>query len=358
MVIFDYIGLDFKALQRTSAHMLRLAEERNLPASAGWAHVYRGWLHYQRNDLNLAEEAFLTVVEQRYRNHNRTTTGGYCGLALTYQASGRSRQARQTLEDALTFDLELGFTGTRVWLEAAKVQLELMQGNLDAPSRWAAAFDRDLFRVFMLYMAAPHLILPKILIAQGTVASLMEAAELLPRMRQFAQSICNDLDVVELLALEALLYDAQGKSDACFIALEMALKMAQPERLLRIFVDLGPKMGRLLHQLFSRDSLEPKLKTFAGQILAVLGDVDRVGNQSRIIAAGQQANIFEPLTNRELEVLQLLAERLTNKEIGMRLGISMLTVKRHTINIYSKLDVHGRLEAVTKARGSGLLPPE
>jgi LuxR family maltose regulon positive regulatory protein len=140
--------------------------------------------------------------------------------------------------------------------------------------------------------------------------------------------------------------------------LERALALAQPEGLKRLFLDFGPQMGRLLHQITSRGSLESRLKLFAGQILAVLGETDRLGTQSKISAANKQDDHLEALTNRELEVLQLLGERLTNREIGIRLAISMLTVKRHAVNIYHKLDVNGRREAVTKAQGIGLLPPD
>jgi LuxR family maltose regulon positive regulatory protein len=356
--IFDYISLDFTALERTSVHLLGLAKERNLPESEGWAHIYRGWLRYQRDHLDLAEEAFLNVIEQRYRIHNRAAVGGYCGLALAYQALGRPRQAREIIEEALAYDLEIGFSATRTTLEGVKAQLALMQGDLDSASLWAAAFDRQMTLPFMLYYLAPHLMLPRILIAQGTAASLKEAAELVPRMRQYALDICNTLDVVELLALEALLYDAQGRSDASINPLQRALELAQREGLLRLFVDLGPQMGRLLHQLISRGSLKSELKTFAGQILAVLGDADRLGTQSLIAAADPQAGYLEALTSREREVLQLLGERLTNREIGVRLAISVLTVKRHTINLYKKLNVSGRHKAVTKARAVGLLPPE
>jgi LuxR family maltose regulon positive regulatory protein len=355
--VFDYISLDFTALERTSAHMLRLAEERSLPESAGWAHLYRGCLHYKRNDLDLAEEAFLNVVEERYRIFNRIAMSGYCGLALTYQALGRPGEARQTVEAALTFDLELGLTGARIVTEAVKAQLALMQGDLNTAIRWVAAFDRQMALRFMTYYSAPHLMLPRILIAQGTGESLKEAAELLPRMLRFARDICNSLDVAELLALEALLYDAQGLSDASFIPLEKALELAQREGLLRIFVELGPQMGRLLHQLTSQASLDSELRTFAGQILSILGDADRLGTQLHI-SANEQASILAPLTPRELEVLQLLGERLTNREIALRLVISILTVKRHTVNIYDKLDVSGRRDAVAKAQGIGLLPPD
>ena len=357
MEVFDYISLDFMALERTSAHLLGLAKERSLPESEGWAHVYRGWLHYQRNHLDLAEEAFLTVIEQRHRIHNRAAVGGYCGLALVYQALGRPIQAREIIEEALVYDLDIGFSVTRATLDGVKAQLALMQGDLDSAAIWAAAFDRQMTLPFMLYYAAPHLMLPRILIAQGTSASLKEAAELVPRMRQYASDICNALDVVELLALEALLFDVGGRSDASLNSLQKALELAQPVGLVRIFVELGPQIGRLLHQLTSQGSLDPVLRKFPGQILSVLSDDELLRTQS-LILADEQVGFFDPLTPRELEILQLLGERLTNREIGLQLGISILTVKRHAVNIYDKLDVSGRREAAAKAQSIGLLPPD
>ena len=107
--------------------------------------------------------------------------------------------ALKTIEAALAFDMELGFTGTRLPIEATRAQLALMQGDLHTASHWATAFDRQLLLSFMTYNTSPHLMLPRILIAQRTDASLGEAAELLPKMRQFARGICSTLDVVELL---------------------------------------------------------------------------------------------------------------------------------------------------------------
>ena len=357
LMVLDYISLDFTALSQNCARLLRIAEERNLPASPGWAHVFRGWLHYWRNELELAKIEFQEVVDQRYRIHNRAAVGGQCGLALTYQASGRYLEAQETIEAALAFDLGLGVTGTRATIEAVKAQLALLQGDIDVASRWAASFDRKLTLPFMIYFAAPHLMLPRILLTQGTKESLNEAAELIPKMRHFARGICNSLDVVELLSLEALLHDSSNQPEAAFKKLEKALALAQPAGIVRSFADLGPPMGRLLHQLAGQRSLAPDLRNFCGQVLDVLGDTEERRSHFLDLTLEKQDGYLEPLTSRELEILRLLGDRLTNREIGVQLKISPLTVKRHTINIYKKLDVSGRREAVAKAQNIGLLPP-
>lgn len=356
LLVLDYISLDFKALEHTSDRFLKAVVERDLPESQGWPHTYRGWLHYWRNELELANIEFQEVVDQRYRIHNRAAVGGYCGLALIHQASGRFTEAQETIEAALAYDLELGVTGTRAIVESVRAQLALMQGNLDAAGRWAASFDRKLMLPFMINYVAPHLMLPRILLAQGTKESFDEAAELMPQLRRFAKRICNSLDVVELLALEALLHDANNQPETACQKLEKSLALAQPAGIVRIFADLGPQMGRLLHKLAGQRSLGLELRNFCGQILDVLADTEERRSQLLNPTLEKQDGYLETLTSRELEVLRLLGDRLTNREIGIQLSISPLTVKRHTINIYKKLDVGGRQEAVTKAQNIGLLP--
>ena len=158
--------------------------------------------------------------------------------------------------------------------------------------------------------------------------------------------------MIEVLALQALLDDAKGDEPAALQMLQQAVDLAQPGGLVRVFVDLGPKMAALLARLNNLGNTTP----FVGQILqafpaADLNDLDLI---SAPLSLANQANLIEPLTNRELEVLELLAQRLSAKEIAQRLFISDRTVKRHTANIYQKLDVHSRQEAISEAMTLGI----
>ena len=114
-------------------------------------------------------------------------------------------------------------------------------------------------------------------------------------------------------------------------------------------------MGRLLLQFAGQNSPVPDMKHFVGRILDAFGTAAQSEIGKADVTFDGNVSLIEPLTDREMDVLRLLAKRLTNKEIGLRLHISPLTVKRHTINIYQKLGVNDRREAVTKARALGLL---
>ena len=129
--------------------------------------------------------------------------------------------------------------------------------------------------------------------------------------------------------------------------LENSLRLAQPGGFIRLFVDLGPQMAVLL----SRLRVDQDLQRYIDQVRSAF-----VGSQWDAPATSLE-EFPKPLTNRELEILELLNERLTNKEIAARLVIAPGTVKAHTIRIYKKLAVNGRREAVERAIALGVLQP-
>jgi LuxR family maltose regulon positive regulatory protein len=150
---------------------------------------------------------------------------------------------------------------------------------------------------------------------------------------------------IEAVALQALVHEVLGDSRAALGALERALSLARPASVIRLFVDQGPGMAKLLRRLAAprarREHVDHILSAFAWA---------HVGPP-----AGRPPSLSEPLTERELEVLALLAEHLSNKEIAARLVISAETVKMHASNIYRKLGVEGRRQAVARATALGLL---
>jgi len=196
-----------------------------------------------------------------------------------------------------------------------------------------------------------------VLLAQGTIESQRKAADLLAGLHDFFTSIHNTRFLIDVLALQALLYDARGDEAEALTVLENAIKLARPGGFIRPFLDLGPKMAGLLNRL-AKQNIAVK---YVGQILTAFSN-DGIGavpdtSKDQIIHPSEVSTQpwDEALTNREIEILALLAQRLRNKEIAEKLFISPETVKRHTINIYSKINVHTRQEAVAKARDMGIL---
>ena len=135
------------------------------------------------------------------------------------------------------------------------------------------------------------------------------------------------------------------------IKLEKAITLAEPGCFMRVFVDEGQPMAHLLYEALSR-GIAPD---YVRRLLAAFPEAEPKKVDSSQMPA-PESELFEPLSEREIEVLQLIAEGLTNPEIAARLYLSLNTVKVHTRNIYGKLDAHNRTQAVARARALGILP--
>jgi LuxR family maltose regulon positive regulatory protein len=203
-----------------------------------------------------------------------------------------------------------------------------------------------------------HVTLARVLIAHYKVdqvkRSLHEAMSLLDRLRQAAEEGKRMGSVIEILVLQALAHQTLGDIPRALAPLERALSLAEPEGYVRIFVDEGPPMAVLLQEAAKRD-VAPR---YVRQLQAVLGQPALGQPLSSVKAGGQDPGtrpLIEPLSERELEVLQLVAQGFSNREISQRLFIALNTVKGHNRKIYGKLGVQRRTEAVARARELGLL---
>jgi LuxR family maltose regulon positive regulatory protein len=228
-----------------------------------------------------------------------------------------------------------------------------MQGKIATAGQWAAQLDPVPPLSLAYGIFSPHLTLVKVWLAQNTPASREHAGDLLGRLQTFFASIHNSRFLIETLALQALLSSAEGDEPAALTALKQAITLAEPGGFIRLFVDLGPSMARLLDQL--RD--QGVAPVYIARILAAFETRDApLAAEGGRASRAEDESLVDPLTPREVEVLALLARHLTNRQIAEELVISPATVKTHTLRIYRKLDVGGRQHAVAKARQLGLLP--
>lgn len=177
-------------------------------------------------------------------------------------------------------------------------------------------------------------------IAEGRPA---QAIALLESALPIAEQASRVGLVIEYEILIALAAQALGQSEKALSALGRALALAEPEGYVRIFVDEGRAVSGLLYEAASR-GIKPE---YAGRLLAAF--------PTAVPPAPKQAGLVEPLSERELEVLRLIAEGLSNEEAAQRLVLSLPTIKWHASNIYGKLGVKSRTEAVARAKALGIL---
>ncbi len=209
---------------------------------------------------------------------------------------------------------------------------------------WTEEIQQEKSLVNLSEDSETQLILSRVLILKGDHSSLKQVSNFLRQLISAAATEGRIGIQIEALTLLALSNSQLGDAGSAMMNLEHALRLAEPEGYVRSFVDLGLPVARLLQGARSRNVMPGYTKT----LLAAFDS----GISSTIVA---QPTLPEPLTEREEEVLELLAAGLTNPEIAEKLVISAGTVKKHASNIYGKLGVSGRTEAAARARELNLL---
>ena len=199
------------------------------------------------------------------------------------------------------------------------------------------------------------IMLARVRLAQGKND---QVATILAPLSNSAQAGGRGITLLESLALQALALDAQGDRQTAVAILIKTLLLAEPEGFVRIFVDEGEGMQSLLVAAASQLALDIdpaliSLKVYVARLLEAFPAHQKAGTLSHLPA--EQAGLVEPLTSRELHVLQLIAAGDSNQTIAEKLVITVSAVKKHTGNIFGKLNVNSRTQAVARARQLRLL---
>jgi LuxR family maltose regulon positive regulatory protein len=353
------------AAQRSRNHYARLTALGFLgavEAAQGRLHQAAGWLRqaiqagggspptalaydtlsallYEWNDLKAAAEQLERGIELGARSGNvEIQIGGYRHLARLRQAQGDPSAALDALQQAHQLAREKDISPLmRARNAACHVQIALAQDDLPTAARWAERVteDADGSPFYPLLGLTPA----RLLLAQDEEAA---AAEQLECWYETAVGAGWRFGVIEVRALQAL---AAPTPDRSLAFLADALALAEPEGYVRTFVDKGEPIVALMRQAAAHG----KTPAYARRLLEAF-------SRPPVPAPPRAQSLIEPLSGRELEVLHLLAEQRTNQEIAQALVISVNTVKTHLKNIYGKLGVHDRQEAVAKARELDLLP--
>jgi LuxR family maltose regulon positive regulatory protein len=351
-----WMEADLSAMLQTAEQSLKLGDDRQPPQALAHGLYFQGIALYHRNELHAAEEKLVTVIKDRYGQHSWNYAHSAFALALIYQVWDRPDEANKIGESVESHALDNNNTAVLQIARAFQAELALRQGRLAEASYWAKLFVAKPF-IPMYRFYVPQFTLVRVLLAQDTMGSREQAYHLLKDLYDFVSFTHNTRFLIEVLTLQALRHDSQDDEPAGLKTLTEALTLAEPGGFIRLFVDLGPQMADLLKQLTKQNVAVG----YIGRILAAFkGDAHRAmqGESDRPATHPPPLStqpLVEPLTNRELEILNLLTQPLQNKEIAAKLFISPETVKAHLNHIYGKLGVTRRRQAVVKADALGIL---
>jgi LuxR family maltose regulon positive regulatory protein len=271
-------------------------------------------------------------------------TRGYLALARLQQACGQHTRAAQTLDAFAQMAQQRGFASALVEQGAAvRAHLVLAQGNLAAALYWTQTSGVSATGALSYPHEREYLTLVRVRIAQGRQqpegSFLPEALAMLERLLADAEPRARLGSVIEILLLRALALQAQRKKEEALRTLGRALTLAEPEGYLRLFLDEGAPLLILLRQAYARQITPGYVRTL----------LEAAGEQVRE-APPRSHQLLDALTEREREVLRLLVDGASNREIAEHLVLSVNTVKKHVFNICSKLNVQSRTQAIAKVR--------
>ena len=341
---------------RTYEHGLQLATEQGDPAMRGTAdmHVGMGEVHRERDNLDAATQHLLRSKEQgehtgfpQYRYRWRVA------MARIRQAQGDLDGALDLLDEAERLYVSDFYPNVRP-VAALKARVWVAQGRLGEALGWAREHGLSAHVDLSYVREFEHVTQARVLLARyksdREERHIHEATGLLERLLKAAEEGGRMGSVIEILVLQALAHQVQGDNPSALLPLERALTLADPEGYVRIFVDEGLPLARLLYEALSQ-GVEPE---HTRRLLAA----SPVAESEQTTASrlrGPESELVEPLSARELEVLQLIAEGLTNQDAATRLYLSPHTVKVHTRNIFTKLAVKNRTQAVARGKALGIL---
>jgi LuxR family maltose regulon positive regulatory protein len=237
-------------------------------------------------------------------------------------------------------------------VEALKARVYLKQGRPEKAQAWAR--ERGLLVTDEVNFLGEfeYLTLARVRLVEHSFEGV---SELLERLLTLAETQKRTGSVMNILLTQALAHQAQGNRVQAIAALERALKSAEPEGFIRLFVDEGPPMAQLLSEAAARGIMPDYVARLLAAFPGAAQDAARTTTPPAAVTRSGPASLIEPLSRRELEILALIAQGLSNREIGERLFLALDTVKGHNRRIFEKLQVQSRTEAIARARELGLL---
>lgn len=373
-LIYVRQGRLIQAVQTCEQALRMVARWAGAPPATGMIYVGLGEILCEWNDLDGAAQALAQGLRLLQGTIEKMPlVRGHVAQARVRQAQGDHAGALASLAQAEAWFAELQITDPLAVarLYAQQARLWIRQGDLDAARRWAGQCSppaetelacEHWLTVVRLHLAQYRCTPDRMLLSQASTA--------LAAARTRAEADDWPVYLLEERALWAMTLHMQKDLPSAFAALAAALALAEPAGYVRIFLDEGEPMQLLILDFRfwiakqSPGEEQAHLSTYVDKLLAAFPQAEKAQGSARSPVtlsplhpggALWAPSLVEPLSSREQEVLQLIADGLSNAEIAARLVVTLGTVKTHVNHIFGKLDVTSRTQAIGRARGLGLL---
>ena len=337
---------------------LQLATKQGAPTLRGAAdmHVGMSGLYFERNELNTAEHHLLKSKELGELNWlPKNPYRWRVAMARIHEAHGDLDGALDMLNEAEPLYLS-DFSPNARPVQALKARVWIKQGELDRALDWARERKLSIEEDTSYLREFEQITFVRILLSQyqsdHSISLLHDAMGLLEHLLKVAEASGRNGSVIEILILQALAHQMHEDIPAALSSLERALKLAEPEGYMQIFLAEGSSMAELIHEIDAQGIL----LNYTRKLLSAFEVEDQGADvETPPSASPASSSLIEPLSQRELDILRLFKTELSGPEIAQELVIALSTVRTHTKSIYNKLDVNSRRAAVKRAIELGLI---
>jgi LuxR family maltose regulon positive regulatory protein len=342
------LSADARSAVGVGRELERVAERAQLGYARAWGIYLQALSAFHMHRLAEARESFLRLMDVRLLVERRIAADAMAGLALTHQFLGEPASAVAVADDLLAFAQEADDQDCVLVAQSCRARLALLQGDLETALEWGrrTAIETDVGS-FLFLIEIPLITLIRIRIADGTERGLRAAGEMLEKLRPQLEAAHVGGHTIEVIALHALALERQGQRTRALELFREALNLAAAGEWARPFVE-APIEGMLLGMDKSDDRSE-FVRHVADLVKRAVPSAPMRQPHVLTAASHPQRPGRGDLTNRELDILELAAQRLRSKEIAKLLHISEHTVKDHLKHIYQKLGVSNRRHAVAAA---------
>ena len=341
---------------KTSQQALQLASEHEIEANRVIAphHLGLAMLYHEMGNDKAAAQYIQKCLDLDDQSLNVDWYYRKCRtMARLKESEGELGSALDLLDEAKGYYVKTLIPYTRP-IEAIKARIYLKLGRLSKAKEWVIANNLSVDNKLTYLREFEHIILARVLLAEYQINRserfIIQALSLLDSLLCAAEVAKRMGSMLEILLTQALVFHAQGKTSQAFASLQRALTLAEPEGFARIFFDEGECMRLLL--LDFRMSNEKHPQGIAHELREYIDKLLLAFPQPKGML---KSRLIEPLSQRELGVMRLIAQGLSNREISERLFLALSSVKGHNQMIFSKLQVQSRTEAIARARELGFL---